>query len=697
MKYKIVYDRPGRIRFRCGAYAFDREHEAFLYSLFTGLEAVTSAEIHSENGSILICYRAGQRRTVIDAVAGIGKETLQVVDLPEYAVQQIDSEYWSKIRRTVLKRLFRITLLPAPVRHFLSAMRGLRYVARGIYSLLGGDLTVDVLDGASISACLLQRNYKTAGTVMFLLNLSSILEDYSRARTKAVLKDSLMIRTEQVWLVTPEQDTLIPMSQLQIGDVIRVRTGNLIPVDGEVRGGEAYVNEAGMTGEPLPVLKSAGKTVFAGTVVEEGAIAVKVRALASDTKINRIVELIESSEQLKAGVQSRAESLADGIVPYSFLGFGLVWLLTGNITKAVSLLMVDFSCAIKLSAPIAVISAMKEAADRSITVKGGKYLEEFARADTVVFDKTGTLTNARPKLETVIALNGLPEDEVLRIAACLEEHFPHSVARAIVAGAAEKGLVHEEEHAEVEYIVAHGIASVLHGERVVIGSKHFVVEDENVPVSDAQQALIDEKSGACSVVYLAIGGHLAGALCISDPPRSEAKAVIGQLKAEGFSEIVMLTGDSKRAAEITAEKLGITKVFSQVLPEQKHAYVAELKAQGRRVIMVGDGINDAPALAEANVSVAMSDASDIARETADITVRDSDLRSLLEVRRLSRLLMQRISTHYRFILGFNSALMIAGVAGILSPSVSAFLHNSSTMLICVRSMSRLERSGDSEN
>lgn len=690
MKHKIVYDKPGRIRFRCGTYAFEKAHEAYLYTLFMQMDCVTAAELHSENGSILICYKTGHKQAVIDAVSGIGKTSLQVIDAPEYAVQKIDDEYKSKLRRTVLKRLFRIGLLPLPVRHFLSILRGLRYVAKGIYTLLGGDLTIDVLDGASIGACLLQGNYKTAGTVMFLLKLSSILEDYSRARTKAVLKDSLMIRTEYVWLVTPEQDVQIPMSELHTGDVIRVRTGNLIPVDGEVTDGEAYVNESGMTGEPLAVMKSAGKSVFAGTVVEEGAIAVRVRALASDTKINRIVELIESSEQLKAGVQSRAESLADGIVPYSFLGFGLVYLLTRNITKAVSLLMVDYSCAIKLSAPIAVISAMKEAADRNITVKGGKYLEEFALADTVVFDKTGTLTNAQPKLEAVIPLNGLPETEILRIAACLEEHFPHSVARAIVAGAAEQGLVHEEEHAEVEYIVAHGIASMLHGERVVIGSKHFVVEDENVPVSEEQQAKIDARSGACSVVYLAIGGHLAGALCISDPPRDEAKDVIRALKKAGIKDIVMLTGDSSHAAEITAEKLGITTVYSQVLPEQKHAYVEQMKAQGKRVIMVGDGINDAPALAAANVSVAMSDASDIARDTADITICDADLHSLLTIRRLSTRLMQRISDHYRFILGFNSALMIAGVAGIMPPATSAFLHNSSTMLICVKSMSRLE-------
>ena len=446
-----------------------------------------------------------------------------------------------------------------------------------------------------------------------------------------------------------------------------------------------------MTGEPLPVMKTEGKTVFAGTVVEEGTIAVRVRALASETRINRIAELIDSAEELKADVQSRAERLADGIVPFSFLGFGLMYLLTGNLTKAVSVLMVDYSCAIKLSAPISVISAMKEAADRNITVKGGKYLEEYALADTVVFDKTGTLTNAQPKLEQVLAFGELPEDEVLRIAACLEEHFPHSVARAIVAGAAEKGLIHEEEHAEVEYIVAHGIASTLHGERVVIGSRHFVMEDEHVPITKRIQNQIDKKAGASSVIYLAIGGRLEGVLCISDPPRLEAAETIRALKESGIRNIVMLTGDSQKAAEITAEKLGITTVYSQVLPEQKYAYVEQMKQSGSRIIMVGDGINDAPALAAANVSVAMSDASDIARETADITISNSDLTGLLTLRHLSALLMQRISDHYRFILWFNSALLLAGITGIMSPGLSAFLHNASTMLICVKSMSRLEK------
>jgi heavy metal translocating P-type ATPase len=422
--------------------------------------------------------------------------------------------------------------------------------------------------------------------------------------------------------------------------------------------------------------------------VEEGSIVIRVRALSGNTKIQKIIELIDNSENLKAGVQSRAENLADSIVPLSFLGFALTLILTRNITKAVSLLMVDYSCAIKLSTPIAVISAIREASDRNFTVKGGKYLEAFALADTVVFDKTGTLTNAEPTLERVIAF-GPSEDEVLKTAACLEEHFPHSVARAVVRGAAARGLDHMEEHAEVHYIVAHGIATELGGERAIIGSRHFVSEDEGVVITPAQQAEIDEKSGACSVIYLAVGGKLVGALCISDPPRKEAKTAIRLLKKSGIAHVVMLTGDSKKAAEITAQKLGISKCYAQVLPEDKHRYVEQLKADGAKVIMVGDGINDAPALAAANVSVAMSDASDIAREAADITLRSSDLTELVALRKLSERLMERINGNYRFIVGFNSALLISGLAGILTPSMSAFLHNASTMLICAKSMKPL--------
>lgn len=690
MKFKIVYDKPCRIRFRCGGYAFDKSLEYSIYKKITNAPFVNKAEIRSENGGILVYYKEGFRQNVIDTVAALDPRTPEASGADsEYGISEIDRDFKDRIMSDTVKKIFSKLFIPMPIRKYIIIFKGLKFVFKGLKTLLDGQLTVDVLDGASIGACLLQKNYTTAGTVMFLLKLSAHLEDYTRARTKAALADSLAVKTDKVWLINGDTDVLIPMSELKKGDVIRVRTGSVIPVDGEIFDGEAYINESSMTGEPLAVMKSSGATVFAGTVVEEGSLAVTVREISSDTKISKIIELIDNSENLKAGVQSRAEKLADSIVPFSFLGFGLVLLLTRNITKAVSVLMVDYSCAIKLSTPIAVISAIKEAADMNITVKGGKYLEEFAAADTIVFDKTGTLTNAEPVLEKVIPFGRYSEAESLKIAACLEEHFPHSIARAIVKAAAENELDHAEEHAEVNYIVAHGIATTLNGERAIIGSRHFVCDDEGVEITDEQQAEIDKKSGACSVIYLAIGDKLTAALCIADPPRKEAGTTVKMLKNSRFDNIVMLTGDSSKAAEIIAGQLGITEFYAQVLPEEKHSMIEKLKSEGKRVIMVGDGINDAPALAAANASVAMSDASDIAKETADITLCGADLTELVRLRKLSELLMERIHTNYRFILLFNSALLLSGLCGIISPSLSAFLHNASTMAICGKSMTRL--------
>ena len=608
---------------------------------------------------------------------------------PELGIKQIDNKFKQDLMILTAKHFAFKMFLPSCFRVPITIFRSLKYIKKALKSLLDCKVNVDVLDGASITSCLLQRNFKTAGTVMFLLSVSGLLEDYTHARTKAVLTDSLAIKTDKVWLVTKDGDVLIPIDDLSIGDNIRVQTGKVIPIDGTVVSGDANVNESSMTGEPLPAHKQEGNSVFAGTVVEEGSLVIKVRELASNTKISKIIDLINDSENLKAGVQSHAERLADRIVPFSFLGFFAVLAFTRNITKAVSLLMVDYSCAIKLSTPIAVISAIKEAADNKITIKGGKYLEAFANADTIVFDKTGTLTNAEPTLEKVISFSEYSEDDILRIAACLEEHFPHSVANAVVIAAAQRGLSHIEEHTQVNYIVAHGISTTLHGKRAVIGSKHFVVEDENVEITQEQQEKINEKSGACSVLYLSVGGELIGVLCISDPPRKEAKKAIELLKSHGIKNVVMLTGDSFKAAKATAEMLGITEYKYQVLPEQKHGYVERLKSDGNKVIMVVDVINDTPALAAADVSVAMSDASDIARETADITITNSDITELVRIRILSELLMRRINKNYRFIIGFNSALMLSGLIGIITPSLLALLHNASTMLICAKSMSPL--------
>ena len=685
MKAQIVYDKPCRIRFRCGSNAFTKELERSIHKLVMSNPWAIACEAHYENGGILIRYKEGHRAEAVELVRKLRGSDLAPVSDNQYDTEEIDRTFKSDLAKLVMQRYIRKAILPAPIGAALIVYSGLKYIAKGVSALFDGKLTVEVLDGA----CLIQKNYNTAGTVMFLLSVSGLLEDYTRARTRAALTDSLAIKADQVWLAGKDADTLIPMSQLQVDDCIRVRTGSVIPVDGQITEGEAYINEASMTGEPLAVMKSAGASVFAGTVVEEGSVVIKVRKLSSDTKISKIIELIDNSENLKAGVQSKAERLADSIVPYSFLAFGLTLLFTRNVTKAVSVLMVDYSCAIKLSTPIAVISAIKEAADDDVTVKGGKYLEEYALADSIVFDKTGTLTNAEPVLEKVIALGDYSEAETLKIAACLEEHFPHSVARAIVKGAADRDIDHAEEHAEVQYIVAHGISTTLHGKRAIIGSRHFVCEDEGIEITDEQQAEIDEKSGACSVVYLAVGNKLTGALCISDPPRPEAEEAVKQLKEAGITNIIMLTGDSAKAAEITAQKLGISDFRAQVLPEDKHGYVQQLKEHGHRVIMVGDGINDAPALA-ANVSVAMSDASDIAKETADITVRGADLTQLAAIRQLSEKLIHRINSNYRFILLFNSVLLLSGAFGLLQPSASALLHNASTMAICAKSMTPLE-------
>lgn len=693
MRYSIISDLPGRIRVRFGGYAFDKELESSIVELTMVNSFVLSAEAHSANGGLLIYYKKDSRREVISFIESLDFRKLTPI-AEDNATREIDNNFKNGLAKLIVSHYVKKLLLPATICAALTVFNSAKYILKGLSELGEGRLTVEVLDAASITACLAQRNFKTASTIMLLLSVSSLLEDYTHARTKAVLTSSLAVKADKVWLANGSEDVLIPMEELKIGDQIRVRTGSVIPVDGEITSGEAYINEASMTGEPLAVMKSAGSTVFAGTAVEEGSIVVKVRAVSSDTKIQKIIELIDTSENLKAGIQSRAERLADSIVPFSFLGFGLTLLFTGNVTKAVSLLMVDYSCAIKLSAPIAVISALREAADHNITIKGGKYLEAFAAADTIVFDKTGTLTNAEPVLDKVIPFGEHSEEEVLRTAACIEEHFPHSMARAIVKCAEERGVVHAEEHAEVSYIVAHGIATTLHGERAVIGSRHFVCDDEGVVITDEQQARIDENSGASSVIYLAVGGKLAGALLINDPPRTEAAEAVALMKKCGIENVVMLTGDSSSAAEKIAQQLGITEVHSQVLPEEKHSHIEQLKAEGHRVIMVGDGINDAPALAAADVSVAMSDASDIAKETADITLRGAKLTELAVLRTLSEQLMQRINSNYRFILTFNTALIALGFFGVITPSLSAMLHNGSTIAICAKSMTPLLKSGD---
>ena len=690
MKFKIVYDKPCRIRFRCGNYAIPKEYEESIRFYISTSSFVKEVGVTSINGGILVMYKTGFRDKVVELVKNLNINTLApMTEKREYGIKEIDKEFKDSLLKIALKRVFFKAFVPNPIATALTIYNSVKYIKNGLKALSECKLNVDVLDSASIVACFARKNFKTASTVMFLLSISSLLEKYTRERTKAVLTDSLVIKTDKVWLVTSGEDVEIPITELQVGDEIRIHTGNVIPIDGIVTDGEATVNEASITGESLPVMKVADTSVYAGTVIEEGSVVVKVRELSSNTKISKIIELIDNSENLKASVQSNAENLADRIVPFSFLGFFLTLIFTRNVNKALSLLMVDYSCAIKLSTPIAVISAIREAAVHDITIKGCKYLEAFSNADTIVFDKTGTLTNAEPTLEKIVSFGKYSEEEILKIAACLEEHFPHSVANAVVNAANERGIAHLEEHTEVNYVVAHGISTTLHGKKAIIGSKHFVVEDEHITVTDEQEELINEKSGACSVLYLAIGDELVGVLCISDPPRDDAKDAISELKSLGIDNIVMLTGDSYKAAKMTAEQLGITEYKYQVLPEDKHKYIEDLKEKGHCVIMVGDGINDTPALAAANVSVAMNDASDIARETADITIKDSSLNQLARVRILSKELMERIHKNYRFILGFNSSLLLLGFMGVITPSLSALLHNASTMMICAKSMTPL--------
>ena len=690
MKFKIVYDKPCRIRFRCGNYAIPKEYEESIRFYISTSSFVKEVDVTSINGGILVMYKTGFRDKVVELVKNLNINTLApMTEKREYGIKEIDKEFKDSLLKIALKRVFFKALVPNPIATALTIYNSVKYIKNGLKALSECKLNVDVLDSASIVACFVRKNFKTASTVMFLLSISSLLEKYTRERTKAVLTDSLVIKTDKVWLVTSGEDVEIPITELQVGDKIRIHTGNVIPIDGIVTDGEATVNEASITGESLPVMKVADTSVYAGTVIEEGSVVVKVRELSSNTKISKIIELIDNSENLKASVQSNAENLADRIVPFSFLGFFLTLIFTRNVNKALSLLMVDYSCAIKLSTPIAVISAIREAAVHDITIKGCKYLEAFSNADTIVFDKTGTLTNAEPTLEKIVSFGKYSEEEILKIAACLEEHFPHSVANAVVNAANERSIAHLEEHTEVNYVVAHGISTTLHGKKAIIGSKHFVVEDEHITVTDEQEELINEKSGACSVLYLAIGDELVGVLCISDPPRDDAKDAIAELKSLGISNIVMLTGDSYKAAKTTAEQLGITEYKYQVLPEDKHKYIEDLKDKGHCVIMVGDGINDTPALAAANVSVAMNDASDIARETADITIKDSSLNQLARIRILSKELMERIHKNYRFILGFNSSLLLLGFMGVITPSISALLHNASTMMICAKSMTPL--------
>ena len=658
MKFKIVHDTPGRIRLRCGGYYFDKNQEKSLEKTILSEHYVDSVKAKSVNGGILITYQSDYRQELLNYIKGIKRNQLAAV---EDESEDIQADFKNEIIKMLIKRFVLRRILPYPVRVAMAYFKAFPYVKKAVGSVLNLRADVALLDGVALGTALSRGMYSEVNSITFLLGVSELLEEYTRKRTKNALADSLAMKIDTVWKKNGENEEQVPISTVKEGDFVVFRDGAMITFDGVVVSGQASVNEA-------------------------GNIVIKVSAAADNTRISNIIEMIENGESMKAGVQSRAEKIADGFVPYS-LGLALlVYLTTRNVVKAMSVLMVDYSCAIKLSTPISIISAMREASSRGFVVKGGRYLESVSHADTIVFDKTGTLTNSCPTVEKVLSFGEYTSDEILKISACLEEHFPHSVAKAIVKSAKAKQLDHEEEHAEVEYVVAHGIATMLHGKRAIIGSEHFVLEDENIPITDEQKSVIENECEGFSVIYLAIGGVLSGVICISDPPRSEAHEAIQLLRESGIDNIIMLTGDHEGAAKRTADMLGIDNFRAQVLPEDKATIIEELKNEGRTVIMVGDGINDSPALALSDVSIAMKDSADLAREVADVTLLSGDLRDLALLRKLSSRLFRRIKRNYTFIMAFNSLLILLGLKGTITPSASSLLHNSSTMLISANSM-----------
>jgi len=682
MKYRIIYDKPGKLRVRFGQYIFTKKQGYGLEETFAKIPGVASVEANSANGGILIRYKGSIRQQLLEMLGSLNRKELPEKEPSEpVKMQEANKEFLIRIAKRVLWHYGKKIFLPMDIRRILSYGRALKYFYYGLDALLSGKLNVSVLDASSIACAFLQGSHQTASSIMFMLGITEALEEHTRKQTVSALENSLALQVENVWLVTDSGDVKIPVRDIQTGDLLRVQSGSMVPVDGTVVSGEAMINESSLTGESAAVRRTEGHTVYAGTALEEGSIVISVMKPANESRVHDIAKMIDQSEALKAGVQSKAEALADSIVPFSFLTAAATFLLTGNFVKAAAALMVDYSCALKLSIPISVVSAMKEAADHRILVKGGKYLEAFEAADTIIFDKTGTLTSASPKVAKVIALKGYDRNEVLKDAACLEEHFPHSVARAIVNQALEEGLIHEEEHATVEYIVAHGISTSLRNQNAKIGSAHYIFEDEKIPYTDEIRNVEANEMEGLSVIYMAIDGDVVCMIGIEDPVRPDAKEVLKELRKAGLEHIVMMTGDGESAAKRAADALGITEYYSQVLPEDKADMVALLKEKGHKVIMVGDGINDSPALAAADVSIAMRDSSDLARQVADITLLSEDLSDLLVLRELSRKLMVRTRDNYHFIIGFNTGLMAAGILGLMTPQTTSILHNLSTMLL----------------
>lgn len=691
MKFTIKHESRGRMRVHMEQYRMTYEQADTLLYVIHNHRNVTFVKVYDRTADAVIEY-VGDREQIIELLRHFHYESANV---PQTVIKtsgrELNNSYQEKLIGSVVWHYSKKLLLPLPIRIALTIGRSVKYIGIGLKCLLQRKIEVPVLDATAITVSLITKDFSTASSIMFLLGIGELLEEWTHKKSVDDLARSMSLNVSKVWLRTPEnQEILVESSKIEKGDKVVVHMGNVIPFDGEVLDGDAMVNQASLTGESVPVQRTVGNTVFAGTVVEEGEITIRVKEVEGNNRFDQIVTMIEESEKLKSELEGKAEHYADKLVPWTLGATGLTYLLTRNVTKAMSILMVDFCCALKLAMPISVLSAIREASLYNVTVKGGKFLEAVAEADTIVFDKTGTLTKAHPTVVDVVNFNNeYSSDDMLRVAACLEEHFPHSMAKAVVDAASKNGLSHEEMHTKVEYIVAHGIATSINGKRTVIGSYHFVFEDEKCVVPAGKEPLFESLPLYYSHLYLAIEGKLSAVICIEDPLRDEAAAVVTSLKKAGISKVVMMTGDSERTASVIAKKVGVDEYYAEVLPEDKAAFVEREKAKGRKVIMIGDGINDSPALSAANVGIAISDGAEIAREIADITVGSDDLYQIVTLKYISNALMKRIKSNYRKIVGFNSGLIALGVAGVLPPTTTALLHNGSTILISVNSMKNL--------
>ncbi|MGS5515774.1 heavy metal translocating P-type ATPase [Clostridioides difficile] len=697
MNFYIKHEIRGRIRFDLQLGKLNSKQSDTLLYYLTSINGITKAKVYDRTGDAVVYY-TGEREYIITEITKFSFNNSKIESLvPEHTSRELNNYYRDKLVNKLLVKSVSKIFFPKPLRFFLIGFHSIKYFKKGISSLLNKKIEISVLDATAIGISIFRKDVNTAGSVMFLLGIGELLEEWTRKKSIDDLAQSMSLNIEKVWLKKDDTEILVPISEIKEDDLVSVNMGNMIPLDGVIVSGEAMVNQASLTGESLAINKREGSYIYAGTVIEQGNIVMCVKEKAGTTRFQKIVTMIEESEKLKSSVESKFEHLADTLVPYSFLGSILTYAITRNPIKALSILMVDFSCALKLSIPISVLSAMRECNNHNITVKGGKFLEGVACADTIVFDKTGTLTKAQPTVSDIITFQDYNKKEMLRLAACLEEHFPHSIANAVVYEAEKQGLNHKEMHTEVEYIIAHGISTKVDNKKVIIGSKHFVFEDEKCTIPDGEDDKYNNLSDEYSHLFMAISGKLSAVICINDPLREEAKYVISNLKEYGIKKIVMMTGDSEKTAKSIASKIGVDEYYSEVLPEDKANFVKNEKLNGRKVIMIGDGINDSPAISESDVGIAMSEGAEIAREISDITISADNLNNLIVLKQISDKLMKRIGLSSKFIIGFNLGLILLGVGGFVRPSTSAFLHNASTVGISLKSMTNLLENSNSYN